>query len=377
MSVLLFWCSFGFLFYTYVGYPLLMELWARVRPERLCPVERELPSVTVVIAAYNEQERIVARLQNLLAQRYPERLLDVIVVSDGSTDRTAEVVRELNHPRITLVELEQNRGKAVALNHGVERAGGQIVVFTDARQRFAPDAIDQLVKPFGDPRVGGTTGELLLCESEEGGEPRGVGLYWRYEKMIRASESRVDSTVGATGAIYAIRRWLYRELPTGLILDDVLTPLNVTAQGYRLKMVREALAYDWLSETLAEEFQRKVRTLAGNIQLIQLAPWVMNPYKNRLFFQWFSHKFCRLLAPWALLGLLFSPWFAGGMGYLVFGLLQLAGYGVALKGLYGMVRGRDVGKAGVPASFLMLNAAAVVGVWSVFSGRTGKLWRKH
>ena len=374
---LLFWGSFGFLLYTYVGYPLFMMLWARLRPERPCPAHGELPTVTVVIAAHNEEKRIAARLENLFAQRYPQQLLDVVVVSDGSTDGTVAALRELNHPRVEVVVLERNRGKAAALNQGVASARGEIVVFTDVRQRFAPDAIERLVAAFADPGVGGVTGELVLCESEEGGEPKGVGLYWRYEKAIRAAESRVDSTVGATGAIYAIRRRLYRELPSGLILDDVLTPLNVTAQGYRLKMVREALAYDRISGSMAEEFHRKVRTLAGNVQLIQLAPWVMNPLRNRLFFQWFSHKVCRLAAPYALLGLLFSPWFVGGAGYLAFGTLQLSGYAIALYGLHGMWRGRQVGKASVPASFVMLNVAAAIGLLSVVTGRTEKLWKKH
>ncbi len=376
-SVFVFWCSLGFLFYTYIGYPLLMMSWARLRKEQPCDTGRERPSVTVVIAAHNEEKRVLKRLENLFAQDYPEELLDVVVVSDGSTDGTVAVLRELNHPRVTVIELKENRGKAVALNRGVAEAKGQIVVFTDVRQRFAPDVIERLTKAFADPHVGGVTGELVLCESEEGGEPKGVGLYWRYEKAIREAESRVDSTVGATGAIYAIRRWLYRELPAGLILDDVLTPLNVTAQGYRLRMVREALAYDWISSSVNEEFRRKVRTLAGNVQLIQLAPWVMNPFRNRLFFQWFSHKVCRLLAPYALLGLFLSSWLAGGGGYLAFGILQAVGYGIAVYGLYGMTQGREVGKAGVPASFLMLNAAAVVGLLAVLAGHTGRLWKKH
>ncbi len=371
----LFWISLVFLFYTYLGYPLLMVLWARLRRE---PAEKErvLPSVTVVIAVHNEQDRVRGRLENIFSQGYPQQKLDVVVVSDGCTDGTVSVLRAFDHPRLTVIELAANQGKAVALNHGVAAATGEVIVFTDSRQRFDPDAIELLVQPFADSRVGGTTGELVLCESDKEGEPKGVGLYWRYEKALRAAESAVDSTVGATGAIFAIRHRLFEPLPKGLILDDVLTPLNVTARGYRLKMVRNAIAFDYLSSSAKDEFHRKVRTLAGNVQLIQLAPWVMNPFRNRLFFQWFSHKICRLIAPYALLGLLISPWFAGKPGYLIFGLLQLPGYAVALLGIRIMMRGGNAGFTGVPASFLMLNGAAVAGLLSVMFGRTGNLWKK-
>ncbi len=372
----IFWISFGFLFYTYLGYPLLMMQLARLRREQVEGGEI-YPTVTVVIAAHNEQERIVARLEDIFSQNYPQQKLDVVVVSDGSTDGTTAVMNRMNHPRLKVIDLAANRGKAVALNHGVAAATGEVVVFTDSRQWFAPDAIKLLVQAFSDPQVGGATGELVLCESEKGGEPKGVGLYWRYEKAIRVAESRVDSTVGATGAIYAIRRQLFKPLPEDLILDDVLTPLNITAQGYRLKMVREAIAYDYLSRSGTEEFYRKVRTLAGNIQLIQLAPWVINPLRNRLFFQWFSHKICRLIAPYTLVGLLVSPWFIGKPGYMAFGMAQLFGYVAALFGLRAMMRGEKAGLAGVPASFLMLNGAAVAGLYAVLSGRTENLWKKR
>ncbi len=374
---ILFWASFGFLFYTYLGYPLMMVQWSRLRRKPLVTEEKIYPRVTVVIAVHNEQERIKARLENIFSQSYPQQKLDVVVVSDGSTDETEKVLKEMNLPRLAVIELAANEGKAVALNHGIAAATGEIVVFTDSRQWFAPNAIELLVQPFANPQVGGATGELVLCESRSGGEPKGVGLYWRYEKAIRAAESGVDSTVGATGAIYAIRRRLYKPLPANLILDDVLTPLNITAQGYQLKMVRDAIAYDYLSTSGAEEFHRKVRTLAGNIQLILLAPWVLNPARNRLFFQWFSHKICRLIAPYALLGFFISPWFVGGPTYIAFGMVQLFGYGAALFGLRAVMRGDKVALVGVPASFLMLNWAAVVGLYSVLFGRTDKLWKKN
>ncbi len=374
---ILFWACFGFVLYTYAGYPLLMILWARLRAPRHRESRAHHPTVTVVIAACNEQERIGRRVENIFSQNYPQQRLNVVVVSDGSTDGTVAALERMRHPRLQVIELTPNRGKAVALNRGVAAADGEIVLFTDSRQRFAPDAIQRLVQPFTDSRVGGTTGELVLCESGEEGEPKGVGIYWRYEKAIRAAESAVDSVVGATGAIYAIRRELYRELPRGLILDDVLTPLNITAQGYRLKMVREAQAYDRISSSAGEEFQRKVRTLAGNVQLLSMAPWVMNPLRNRIFFQWFSHKMCRMIAPYALLGMLLLPWFLGGAGFLAFGLLQLLVYAMAGMGTYAILGGRSAGPNAVPASFLMLNLAAIAGLLAAISGRAEKLWKKQ
>ncbi len=374
--IIVFWLSALFLFYTYIGYPLLMFLWAKFRPNEIKTTEFE-PAVTIVISAYNEQDRIVPRIENLLEQNYPADKLDIIVVSDGSTDETISRLDQIDTDRLHVISLERNWGKSTAVSRGVTEANGEIIVFADVRQRFCPNAIRSLAQPFSDQTIGATTGELILESSGSDHEPEGVGLYWKYEKMIRDSESKIDSMVGATGAIYAIRRSLYAPLPEGIILDDVLTPMRIAKKGYRVCMVRDAIAYDTLSGTSSEEFARKVRTLAGNFQLMQVAPWINNPFKNRLFFQWVSHKVFRLFSPYAMITLLISSFLIGNPFYSFFGLLQLIVYIAAIAGLIAMAKGKKVKLVGTASNFLMLNITAVVGLYSILTGQTSNLWKKH
>ena len=190
------------------------------------------------------------------------------------------------------------RGKAAVLNDVVPRASGAIVVLADARQRFEPDTVRALTRPFADPAVGAVSGELILTETLEGpAVGRGVGVYWRYEKLIRKSESRVDSTVGATGAIYAIRRELFEPIPEDTLLDDVLIPLRIVRRGYRVLFEPAARAWDRVAASAGEELARKVRTLAGNFQLFVREPWLLDPRRNRIWLATVSHKGLRLLGP--------------------------------------------------------------------------------
>lgn len=292
--------------YVYLAYPLLLALWARLAPR---PVRRGdgTPAVSMVIAARNESDRIGPRLDDLLALDYPRRLIQIIVVSDGSTDGTAEVLRRYA-PDVEAIHLTAG-GKARALNAGVARARHDLIVFTDARQRFAPDALRRLVAPFADPTVGGVTGELML-ESETGEPPasgfaEGVGSYWRYEKWLRRHESLIGSTLGATGAIYALRRDLWQPLPEHTILDDVLAPMRAVLASTRVVFEAGARAFDRSSSAPAE-LRRKIRTLAGNFQILLLEPRLLNPFANPVWVQYLSHKVGRLLVPYALVALLVS-----------------------------------------------------------------------
>lgn len=377
MMICLFWLSALLIFYTYIGYPLLMVIWSRLRAQ---PVETAdiSPSVSIVIAAYNEEDRILPRIENLLSSDYPQDKLEIIIVSDGSTDQTVERIESLNNANVKVIPLSENGGKAIAVNHGVAAASGELIVFADVRQRFEAAAIRHLVNQFADEKVGGATGELILMSAGNDEAPEGVGLYWKYEKAIRDMESSVDSTVGATGAIYAIRKALYQPLPDGIILDDVLTPMRITQQGYRVVMVREAHAFDTISGSGDEEFARKVRTLAGNYQLMQAAPWINSPRKNRLFFQWISHKVSRLITPFFMIIAVLSAFLAAKPFYIFLGVLQVLAYGIAGSACLKLMRGEKVtGPLNAAASFLMLNITAIVAAYSFFMGNTASLWKKH
>jgi poly-beta-1,6-N-acetyl-D-glucosamine synthase len=299
---LLFWFSLAVVAYVYVGYPLILRLWARLAPTPYARADAgsSLPGVSIVIAAHDEAARLPARIENLLSLDYPAVRRQIIVVSDGSTDGTCDVLRKYA-PLVDVVRIPRG-GKAAALNAARVHARFDIVVFADARQVFASDALRELVAPFDDPAVGGVTGELLLdCEPSTIGD--GVGVYWRYEKGLRRLESAVGSTLGATGAIYAIRRALWEPLPPDTILDDVLTPMRVVMAGYRVVFNEKARAFDRASADADAESRRKVRTLAGNYQILWLEPRLLLPWRNPVWLQYLSHKVGRLAVPYALLAI--------------------------------------------------------------------------
>jgi cellulose synthase/poly-beta-1,6-N-acetylglucosamine synthase-like glycosyltransferase len=338
----LFWVSAAFLAYVYAGYPAVVGVWAavagRLKPRnggvrlqaedfRLKP---EATPVSVVIAARNEAARLPARIQNLLESSYPAPL-QIVVASDGSTDGTREALASFGS-RVELIELPPS-GKGTALNAAVARARHPIVVFADARQRFAPDAIARLVERFADPSVGAVSGELHIdVAGSTIGD--GVGAYWTYETWLRRREARIGSTLGVTGAIYAMRRHLWTPLPAGTLLDDVLAPMRVVLGGHRVTFEPAARAFDAAAADAPSELRRKVRTLAGNFQLLAQEPRLLVPGLNPVWVQFMSHKVGRLFAPYALVALLVSSaaLAPGSLGYAAAFCGQAAFYALALYG---------------------------------------------
>jgi poly-beta-1,6-N-acetyl-D-glucosamine synthase len=368
----IFWLSVAAIAYVYVGYPLLLRAWARLRPKPYLAADAPARGVSIVIAARDEGARLAARIENLLSLKYPAAQRQIIVVCDGCTDDTDQVLA----PYAGVVEPVRvpPSGRALSLNAGVARARFPIIVFADARQVFAPDALRELVAPFEDPTVGAVTGELLLdCESALFSNRRaladrrrghsnqlrgvalerrvhadrrrtilstiadGVGYYWRYEKQLRRLESCVDSTLGATGAIYAMRRALWRPLPADTVLDDVLAPMRVVMAGSRVVFNERARAFDRATLDADAESRRKIRTLAGNYQILWLEPRLLLPWRNRVWLQYVSHKIGRLVVPYAMLAAFFASLaLSESMFYravlaaqVVF--YMLAGYGAVLE----------------------------------------------
>jgi len=292
------------LVHVFAGYPLWVAALARWRPR---PVQRRAwtPRVTAVLAVHDGAAHVRAKLEGLLALDYPAERLDIVVACDGCRDDTAACARALGDARIRVLEFAERRGKAACLNDAVAEARGEVLLMTDVRQRLEPDALRQLVANLGDPRVGAVGGQLRLFDAQTG-FARGIDAYWRYETLIRAGESRSGSVIGVSGALYAMRRALFRPLPPGTVLDDVLVPMQVAAAGLRVVYEPAAVAWDGSSQQPREEQRRKIRTLAGNYQLVQLAPWLLLPWRNPLWFRFVSHKLLRLLAPWLLLALALS-----------------------------------------------------------------------
>jgi poly-beta-1,6-N-acetyl-D-glucosamine synthase len=349
------------LLYTYAGYPLLLALWARLAPHRLAPRADFEPTVSVCIAVHDGADYLLQKLQSLQALEYPAQKLEFLLYSDGSTDGTEQLASQfaLLEPRLRVLISATRLGKPSGLNRLRAAARGEVMLMTDIRQTLAPQALRALLKPLSDPTTGCVSGSLVLLGNT------GPGVYWRYEKFIRGCEARLGGMVGVSGSLYAIRRQDFEELPSDVLLDDMFVPLLTVGRRKRIVLSADAEAYDHAYAD-EQEFARKVRTLAGNYQLVGKLPWLLVPGKNPVWFQFFSHKLLRLVCPFALLGLVASSlsltWTTRAAGsesafWQALALGQFAFYGLAACGA-------SAGRLGSLArTFVVLNAAAVVGLW--------------
>ena len=354
-----FWGGAAIVFYAYVGYA--GWLWIRCKrkekPVARGPFEAK---ISIVMVIRNEAKIVERKLKNLLELHYPEDHIEVVVVSDGSNDGTNEILSKYKqNSRVQSILSPEARGKASGLNQAIAAARGDIVVFNDARQKIEPDAMQLLMENFADSTVGCVSGELMLGDPDSGEAAKGMGLYWKFEKKIREMESDSGSVVGATGAIYAVRRELLVTVPPETILDDVYIPMNVVRQGYRVVFDPRAHAWDVADQGTGREFNRKVRTLSGNYQLLQLAPWILSA-SNPLRFEFISHKLMRLIVPFALAATLVSSTVLNHPIYRLALLVQLAFYALSFLVVAQMKSGPLARMADAAFTFVVLNTAAVV-----------------
>ena len=365
---LMFWGAAAFVFYAYAGYAAWLWFWSRVSPRPVLRGANEA-FVSVVMVVRNEERTLPRKLRNLTSLTYPPDRLEFVIVSDGSTDGTAEILLEAaKDERFHLVLAPEAKGKACQLNEAVAIARGEILVFMDARQEIEPDAVRLLLENFTDPTVGCVSGELMLGDAASGEAEKRMGLYWRIEKKIRALESASDSVVGATGALYAARRALLVPIPPETLLDDVLLPLQVARQGSRVIFDGRARAWDDPDLGAEKEFRRKVRTLTGNYQLFQIAPWVLTG-ENPLRFRFVSHKLLRLAVPFALAALLVASVAIPERLYRGAFVLQVCFYGLALFALSNRQHGAFTRVANAVLALVVLNTAAVVAFANFVTGR--------
>jgi len=368
----LFYISFFIIIYTFIGYPILLRLVKATKPCE--PLEdHKLPDLTIVLCIYNGSKNLRQRIDNLLASDYPAEKLNVLVISDGSTDYPEKVIDELGDSRVTIKGYEENKGKSFALNFAQQFITTPYTVFTDIRQTFDANALRALASLVVKDNIGAASGNLEIksCDSSE--EP---GAYWRYEKAIRKKESDLHSLLGVTGAIYIAQTDLLPEIPKDSLLDDMFIPLNIVKQGKQVKFCEEAIAYDVPSKTTQEEFTRKVRTLAGNFQLISHMPWLLSPTQNPLFIQFISHKVLRLVMPFALIALLVSSLYVDHDIIQIFFWLQISFYLYALFGY--LFRQIKLPFVSVAISFCSLNYASLIATWKYFTtDDLTSLWKKH
>ena len=363
-----FWGATGLIAYTYLGYAGWLWLRSRWRPQ---PVRSGTftPFISIVMIVRNEATVLPDKLRNLMELNYPEHLSEIVVISDGSTDSTNEILSQhAQDPRVRVILSSQPRGKAAGLNDAIQVARGEIVVFTDARQKIESQAVRLLLENFSDPDVGCASGELMLGDPDSGEAAKGIGVYWRIEKKIRELESASGSVVGATGALYAVRRKLVVAVPPETILDDVYIPMHVVRQGARVVFDERARVWDPPDLGTGREFARKVRTLTGNYQLLQLAPWLRSG-NNPLRFEFVSHKLLRLMVPFALAAVLVSSFFLPQTIYRITLVANLAFYAFSMLAIVQLKHGMLGRLADAAFTFVILNTAAVVAFAHFVTGR--------
>jgi Glycosyl transferase family 2 len=357
------WIALAAIAYTYLAYPLLasaLARWRAFQPNLDLAFE---PSMSVCVAVHNGADYIGRKLDGLLDLDYPAHKIDFWICSDGSTDATVEIVARYaaRDARVHLLVEARRAGKPTALNRLWTEATSDVLFMTDVRQRVSRGAARALVRPLADPRVGCVSGRVVLDGLA------GSGVYWRYESWIRRAEATAGKSVGVTGPIYAMRRHDAPALPADVILDDVWVPLGLALAGRRNVVADDAEAReDAFSD--GREFNRKVRTLAGNYQLLARMPRALVPALSPVWFRMWSHKVLRLVSPFALAVLLVSSFEAQGPVWRAFAVAQLAFYALAAVGPV----------AGLPArvarTFVVLNAAAVVGLWRYALGLQRVTW---
>jgi len=291
-----FLCAGAIAFYALVGYPLLLN-WLAKRSDNPVHKDDELRTVSFVIAVYNGEKFLARKLRTILALNYPRKLMEILVVSDGSTDSTDEIARSFSGEGVRFLRVPRG-GKAAALNAAVPLVSGEILVLNDVRQTLEPDCLRNVIACFGDAKVGAVSPQTIIVEGETL-EETSTSLYWRYEHWIRVRMSRIDSTFGTSGAFTAIRRSLWLPLPAGTLLDDVFVPLKAFFQGYRILYEQTATMYDFPT-VLQSEFKRKVRLQAGLYQMLKIMPELLS-WRNRMRLHFLSAKYGRIVIPYCMI----------------------------------------------------------------------------
>lgn len=363
--------------YHYLLYPVLIIALARARPRASGAGTPCRPSVTVLIAAYNEERVLAEKLRNTLALDYPRGLLEIIVVSDGSTDGTAGIAAGFAGEGVISMHEPARRGKTAALNRGMRRARGEIVVFSDANNEFSPTALLELVKHFADPGVGGVCGVKRIKPSLERQSSLGDGLYWKYESAIKAAEGEVHSITNADGEIFAIRRALYIPVDEIVINDDAQITFDLLGQGYRLLYEPRAQSYEYASISIRDDFFVKVRMVAGGFQTLRMNWRALVPPRTWFAFTFLSHKALRWIVPELLIAVLILSALGEARWCLALLIAQLAFYTLALYGYVRLSRGAALPAiVYVPFYFCAMNLAALRGLYQYASGWQTSQWRK-
>jgi cellulose synthase/poly-beta-1,6-N-acetylglucosamine synthase-like glycosyltransferase len=374
-----FWISGAFVFYTYLGYPVCiwcLSRWFGRRAEPPAEGPEDLPTISLLIAAYNEEAEIDKRLQTALLMDYPPEKFEIVVASDGSSDATPEIVRRYADRGVRLLDSPQRRGKASALNAAFPEVKGDIVLLSDANTHMDPDVLRRIARWFRDRAVGVVCGRLILTDPVSGSNVD--SLYWKYETFLKKCEGRLGALLGANGGIYAIRRELFVPLPGDTIVDDFVLPLRAKlATGCAIVYDRRAVAREETPPTIGSEFHRRSRIGAGGFQSLGLLWRLLLPWHGWVAFTFLSHKICRWLCPFFLVGLLVSnfllwqePFYRAALW------AQFGFYCSSLVAAFVPARGRVLKPLRLATMFTGMNAALLVGFWRWLRGNQAAAWKR-
>jgi cellulose synthase/poly-beta-1,6-N-acetylglucosamine synthase-like glycosyltransferase len=383
----LFWACLLLVLYSYFLYPVLLfvayslyqircdwhYLTSRRNRRPPSPEGIQLPAVSIIIAAYNEEDHLPAKVENTREFDYPADKLEIIVVSDGSTDHTNQMLHGLVDQKFRTLLLPRREGKAIAINNGVALAQNDIVIFSDAATLFSPDAIEKLVRHFSDPSVGAVCGALYFHATQESKQTEGV--YWKYESMLRLMEGRLGATLTASGAIYAVRRHCFRELPKGTILEDLIIPMHVRKGGFRVIYDPEAVAVDFAASSVAGEFTRRVRLATGSFQA--LGDLVHTPLNGFALLAFISHKLLRWIVPFLLIGVIAGNCLLVGSSFYRMALaVQVIFYLWAAAGFVFERQAKQIRFGLLGYFWLAMNLAFLVGFWRFLFSQRHSTWQR-
>jgi cellulose synthase/poly-beta-1,6-N-acetylglucosamine synthase-like glycosyltransferase len=372
---LIFWTSLGVIIYVYVGYSVVLRVMAlRARPTSRD--ENYLPSVSLIIAAYNEEKVLRDKIENSSALDYPRDRLEIVVASDGSTDGTNDIAESYADRGIILHKVIPRGGKTRALNTVIPQTRGEILVLSDANTMYQPEALRKLVRHFVDPTVGAVSGDVRLVNAAES-HAHSEGFYYRYERWLQRLESRVGSVIGADGGMYAVARRHFRPPVNSIILDDFVISMTVARLGFRVLYDPEAIAIEQGTLSGREEFSRKARIIAGGVQALRLRAGVPSLRQPLLMLGYISHKLLRWLMPCLLLLIFVSstalarePFYSLALGAQALFYIVALGYGLNAFGL------RRLRLSGIPYYFSLVNSAALFGIWKGLWGTQRVTWQR-
>jgi cellulose synthase/poly-beta-1,6-N-acetylglucosamine synthase-like glycosyltransferase len=372
---ILFWFSVSLIAYAYCLYPVILFIFSKFGRITFHKSEG-LPAVTLIVSAYNEESIIAGKIKNMLGLNYPRDRLEIIIASDGSDDRTNEIVRSFSDRGVVLADYDVRRGKAEVLNRTIQRAKNEIIVLSDANTFFKKDALKALVKNFGDEGVGCVCGEIKFKNALTNKMGELEGFYWKYEVFLKRLEGARGVLLGANGGIYAIRKRLFETIPCNTIVDDFVIPMKILENGYKVVYEPEAIAYEETAKNIIQEMARRVRIGAGDFQSLILTKRLLNPLRGFSAYTFWSHKVIRWFAPFLLTGaLFFNAFLVGERFYFMMFIAQIGFYAVALIGRASSAA-TNIKVFGFCYYFVSMNIALLVGFFRFLTGTQAVTWNR-